>query len=142
MADNFINLKKETLLSDKGHAPSWTDFQGNVDYQQVIGKTVPQFAHEQYAPLWHSLVDNAIKSYIKNVRRLNLPTEGAYTKIVPDSAADFGKRLLNVLIDGSIEVVCPVASKHGYTKLIGVKYPKQHVYEFLKCKIITPKEEP
>lgn len=140
LADNFINLKKETLMSKKGHAPSWMDFQGNVDYQQVIGKTVPQFAHEQYAPLWHSLVDNSIKSYVKNVRRLNLPTEGAYTKIVPDSAADFCKRLLNVLEDGSIEVVCPVASKHGYTRLIGVKYPKQHVYEFLKGKVITPQE--
>ena len=140
LAEGLIESKKKTLTADVGHAPSWMDFQGSVDYQQVIGRVVPHFAHKVYAPLWHSLVDNSVKGYTKAVRRLNLPTSGAHTFVVTDSAADFGERILGVNKAGEIEVVCPVGEKHGYERVVAVKYPKQHFAEYLKGRIIPMSE--
>lgn len=140
LAEGLIESKKKVLTADVGHAPSWTDFQGNIDYQQVIGRVVPHFAHKVYAPLWHSLVDNSVKGYTKAVRRLNLPTSGAHTFVAVDSAADFGERILGVNKMGEIEVVCPVGEKHGYERVVAVKYPKQHYAEYLKGRIIPMNE--
>lgn len=140
LADKFIEAKKKNLTNDEGHAPSWMDFQGNVDYQQVIGRTVPAFAHKMYAPLWHSLVDAGVKGYMKAIRKLNLPTAGAHAFVVPDSAADFGVRILGINTDKEMEIVCPVGSKHGYNRTVAVKYPKQHFAEYGRCRIITWEE--
>ena len=140
LAEGLIESKKNTLTADVGHAPSWMDFQGSVDFQQVIGRVVPHFAHKVYSPLWHSLVDNSIKGYTKAVRRLRLPTSGAHTFVVADSASDFGERILGVNKAGEIEVVCPIGSKHGYERVVAVKYPKQHYAEYLKGRIV-PMEE-
>jgi len=140
LAEGLIESKKSVLTADVGHAPSWMDFQGSVDYQQVIGRVVPQFAHKVYAPLWHSLVDNAIKGYTKAIRRLNLPTSGAHTFVAADSASDFGERILGVNKAGEIEVVCPIGEKYGYKRVVAVKYPKQHYAEYLKGRIVTLEE--
>lgn len=140
LADKLIKAKKDTLTSDVGHAPSWMDFQGNVDYQQVIGRSVPAFAHKMYAPMWHSLVDAAVKGYTKAIRKLNLPTAGAHAFVCTDSAADFGVRILGINSDNEMEVICPIGAKHGYHRAVAVKYPKQHFAEYGRCRIITPEE--
>lgn len=147
LGSEFLQRKKEELLSEEGKAPSWTDFVSKTsekfrpDYQMIVGRIAPQFAWKHYAPLWHSLVDNAIEGFMRRVRKLNIPTAGAYTKIVPDTAADFGVKILGIDKETTeIEVVCPVASKHKIERLIGVKYPKMHFFEYMKGRVITWKE--
>lgn len=140
LGQEYIAAKEETLTADKGIAPSWIDFREGCDYQQLLGRTAPKFAHKYYAPLWHTLVDAALKGYVTACRRLNLPTKGAYAKIVIDSAADFGERILGVNNLGEIEVIAPVATKNDITKIVGVKYPKQGSFEYLKGRVISPEE--
>lgn len=141
-AADWLKQKKEALLAEMGSAPRWEDFVGSSedfrpDYQQILGRIAPQFAWKHYAPLYHSLVDNALKGYVTGIRRLNLPTAGAYTKVVPDSAADFGVRILGVKEKTEIEIVCPIGTLNEFKKLIGVKYPKMHFLEYLKGRIIS-----
>ena len=140
LGQEYIAVKEEALTTDEGTAPSWMDFQGSCDYQQLLGRIAPKFAHRYYAPLWHTLVDAALKGYVKACRRLNLPTKGAYAKIVIDSAADFGERILGINSAGEIEVVVPVAEKHGIERIVGVKYPKQGSFEYLKGRVISAEE--
>lgn len=144
-ADDLLKSKEEALLAEKGKAPSWADFVGTTadfrpDYQQLIGRIAPQFAWQRYAPLYHSLVDNSLKGYVTGIRRLNLPTAGAYTKVVPDAAADFGVKILGICENTEVEIICPVGAMNGFKKTIGVKYPKMHFVEYLKGKIISWKE--
>lgn len=144
-ADNLLKSKKEALLAEAGRAPSWAEFVGSSpdfrpDYQQLTGRIVPQFAWQRYAPLYHSLVDNSLKGYVTGIRRLNLPTAGAYAKVVPDTAADFGVKILNICENTEVEIVCPIGTMNGFKRAIGVKYPKMHFVEYLKGKIISWKE--
>lgn len=140
LGQEYIAAKEEALTADEGSAPSWMDFQGSCDYQQLLGRIAPKFAHRYYAPLWHTLVDAALKGYVKACRRLNLPTKGAYTKIVIDSAADFGRRILGVNSAGEVEIIAPVAEKHDISRVVGVKYPKQGSFEYLKGRVISTEE--
>ena len=137
LGQEYISVKEEALTKDEGMTPSWMDFQGNCDYQQLLGRIAPKFVHRYYAPLWHTLVDSALKGYVKSCRRLNLPTKGSYAKIVIDSAADFGERILGVNQQGEIEIIAPVAEKHDISRVVGVKYPKQGSFEYLKGRVIS-----
>lgn len=140
LGQEYISAKEEALTADKGIAPSWMDFQGTCDYQQLLGRIAPKFAHKYYAPLWHTLVDAALKGYVKACRRLNLPTKGSYAKIIIDSAADFGERILSINSSGEVEVIAPVAEKHNIERVVGVKYPKQGSFEYLKGRVISTEE--
>lgn len=134
---NYIKEKEELLTADEGMIPSWMDFQGSIDWQQTLSKIAPKFAHRYYAPLWHSVVDTAIKGFTSSCRKLNLPTKGAYAKIVIDSAADFGRRILGVNKACEIEVIAPVAERHKIVRILGIKYPKQGSFEYLKGRVIS-----
>lgn len=140
LGKEYIAAKEEALTADEGIVPSWMEFQGSCDYQQLLGRIAPKFVHRYYAPLWHTLVDAALKGYVTACRRLNLPTKGAYTKIVTDSAADFGERILGINSQGEVEVIAPVASKHKLNRVVGIKYPKQGSFEYLKGRVISADE--
>ena len=137
LAEEEIARRQEALMREEGAAPSWMDLQGNYDRQQFLANIAPAFARKTYAPLWHSLVDRTIKGYCTAIRRLNIPTAGGYAKIVMDSAADFGQRILNVNKQDEVEVVAPLAEYAGYQYLVGIKYPKQGIFEYLKGKVIS-----
>lgn len=140
IADEWINEKETQLTADVGRAPSWMDFQCEYDCQQMIGRVSPAFAHKRYAPLWHSLVDMTFKGYVTGISNLNIPTKGGYCKIVPDTAADFGVRILGVNQDHEIEVVSDVAEHNNVAKFVGVKYPKQGAFEYLRARVISKAE--
>jgi len=140
IADNWIAQKEEQLTSDVGRAPSWMDFQSKYDCQQMISSISPAFAHKHYAPLWHSVVDGMFKGYVTGIGNLNIPTKGSYFKIVPDTAADFGVRILGVNKNYEIEVVADVAEQNGIERFVGVKYPKQGAFEYLRARVITKAE--
>lgn len=141
LGKEYLSIREERLTNDIGKVPSWADFQSdNCDYQQLLARIAPKFAHRYYAPLWHSLVDASVKGYVKACRRLNLPTKGAYAKIVIDSAADFGRRILSVNENHEVEIVAPVAERNDIKRLVGVKYPKQGTFEYLKGHVISRKE--
>ena len=143
LSSNYLERKLKTLMAEEGSAPRYEDFVSSSDtfrpdYQEILGRVAPQFASKYYAPLWHSLVDNVMKGYVKNVRKLSFPTAGAYTKVVADCAADFGVRILGIDPETSeVEVVCPVATKYRIERLIALKYPKMHIFEYLKGKVIS-----
>lgn len=144
LAARYLSDKKNKLMTDKGVPLTWTE--KNDPYmtvQQVLGRVFPKFVREYYAPIWHTIVDKTVEGYVTRINRLNLPTYGAYTKVVSDSAADFGVKILDIVEeDGEkfVEVVAPVATSHGYDKAAGIKYPKQGIAEYLKCKVISKKE--
>ena len=140
LGERYLQSKRDILCAEEGVAPSWADFQNDrIDYQQMLSTVYPSFAHKQYAPLWHTVVDNNIKGYVTGARRLNMPTAGAYVKIVTDPAADFGVRILGIN-DNVVEVLAPVAERNDYENMVGVKYPKQGFQEYLKGHNVTRKE--
>ena len=141
LAEQYIKEKEELLTANDGKPCSWEALHNdNVNYQELLSHVYPQFAHKYYAPLWHSIVDNTVKGYVRRIRKLNMPTEGAYTKIITDTSADFGIRTLGINKEGCVEIVLPVAERNGYEFCVGIKYPKQGVAEYLKGKVISRKE--
>lgn len=140
LAEEEISRRHDALYNNEGTAPSWTDLQGNYDRQQLLSKIAPTFARECYAPLWHTLVDKTIKGYCTAIRRLNIPTAGGYAKIVMDSAADFGQRLLGMSKEGEVEIIAPLAERAGVSQLVGIKYPKQGIFEYLKGHVISKRD--
>lgn len=132
--------EKEEVLNSTGRAPSVYDFGDYTDFQLVINRVIPQMAHDYYAPLWHSSVNKTVKGITKANRRLNLPLEGATVYVAVDPAADFGQRILKVKEEGRVEVLCTLAEKNGYDKLIGIKYPKMSFNEYLDAEVVTVDE--
>ena len=136
-AKRMIESRRNTLLSQTGRAPSIMDFERS-DYMRMCENIAPEFSSQIYAPLWHSTVDNNIKGFVTAVKKLNLTTEGFYAKIVMDTAADFGHRILGPQKDGTWTVVAPNASANGIDRLVFVKYPKMHHREYMVAKVISP----
>ena len=137
LAEQEISRRNNILMREQGIAPSWMDIQGDYDRAQLLGRIAPAFARKCYTPLWHSLVDKTIKGYCTAIRRLNIPTAGGYAKIVMDSAADFGQRILGINKNDEVEVIAPLAELTDSQRLVGIKYPKQGIFEYLKGRVIT-----
>lgn len=136
---NLIRDKREDLCSEEEKPVSSLDFNEKINVTHMLGRIARSFGREHYAPLWHTMVNGAMKSMVRRLNRISLPTAGAYVKILTDCAVDFG---INVLkpVDGYLEVVCPLATRLKLSRIIGIKYPKMCIEEFLKGRVVTPEE--
>ena len=133
---------KMTLLDEENiKTPSILDMLSDTtNMSQLLVQICPAVATKWYFPLLKSVTKNVLTGLNRDARDLSIETEGLYCKIVPDPAMDFGMNLLNIEAEGQMEVLCTGAERHGYTRGIGIKYPKCHTREYGKIKIVTVEE--
>ena len=110
-------------------------FDKGQSLNQTLVRMCPVLARKFYFPLLKSVVDKMVEGLVNKVGNLNISCAGIYSKILPDPAVNFGVHILKVEDGGYLNVIHQGASKAGYTRGIGIKYPKQHYREFAKSVI-------
>lgn len=141
-----IDEKISSLTEEKEpSAPSSMDFIGlnSLNVSSVAMNCLPNYVKKYERDVYRAWADNEMKGALKNVAEIKLHVAGAYLMLTPDIATRWGTNILEVGIDEDgayIEVVSRYATKQGQDKFIAIKYPKMHTREYLKCKVISPKE--
>lgn len=137
----MVESKMTLLDEDNVKALSILDMLSDtMNMSQLLVQICPAVATKWYFPLLKSVTKNVLTGLNRDAQNLSIETEGLYCKIVPDPAMDFGMNLLNIDAEGQMEALCPGAERHGYTRGIGIKYPKCHTREYGKIKIVTVEE--
>lgn len=127
---------RTAIFGGEGHAPSSKELESPC-WNMLLSKMIPSLATKHYFPIYRQLVDKGLKGLVNKVGRLNGDVAGFYAKVISDPAMDFGINILEILDDGSMEVLAPLASRLGVLYGIAVKYPKQHYLEFGKLVFIS-----
>jgi hypothetical protein len=93
----------------------------------------PEFARKQWAPFFQDNLNKALEGFGNRLAKLQIKTDGIYLKILPDLSHFFGCDLLRYDDKtGICEVFAPQMNREGYTRGIGIKYPKMAFDEFGK----------
>lgn len=140
-----IDEKIERLITEELRAPSSMDFIGlnSLNISSVAMNCLPSYVKKFEQDIYRAWADNEIKSAKKGATEIKLHIEGAYLMLTPDIATRWGSNVLEVKEDKDgvyIEVVSNYADRYTIEKFIAIKYPKMHTREYLKCKVISPKE--
>lgn len=131
----LLSKKESVFLKEDGSIPSVKMFDKGQSLNQTLVRMCPVLARKFYFPLLKSVVDKMVEGLVNKVGNLNIPCAGIYSKILPDPAVNFGVHILKVEDGGFLNVIHQGASKAGYTRGVGIKYPKQHYREFAKSVI-------
>lgn len=128
----LMDSKLEAYTREEGSVPTVDMFDKGQSLNQTLVSIAPVVAQKFYFPLLKSTANRMVEGLTNKVGRLNAPVAGIYSKILPDPAVNFGVHLLKIEKGGFLNVIHQGAAKAGYTRGIGVKYPKQHHNEFGK----------
>ena len=105
----------------------------------ILSAISAKFVKECYQPSFRSLLNKKVEGWSNGLRRLNLPINGTYQKIVPDLGGQFGADLLVIRKD-YVEIFAPGLEREGIEEVAAIRYPSQGNEEYTICRVVTRKE--
>ena len=109
----------------------------NINVGQVLQNIDPTFVADIYRPMFKTAINTVLKGILSMLKKVNIPMKGWYNKLTTDPAADFGTKILGINNDGFVECLCSMAEKAGVNNFFAVKYPKMHIFEMIKIRLVT-----
>ena len=135
-AEKEVDRVYSFIMEDDGRAPSFVEaFEGRdkANYGQLFAGVAPGFARKVWAPMFRTIVNNAMEGLDTKISNSNVPIDGTQGFLVVDPAIDFGFESLKFNA-GVAEVFCrDIESKEGILN----RYPAANLFAFTRVIGVT-----
>lgn len=125
-----------SIMEEDGRAPSYIesfDEKDKANYGQLFASVAPGFARKVWAPMFRTIVNNAMEGLDTKISNSNVPIDGTQGFLVVDPAIDFGFESLK-FDAGIAEVFCrDIEGKEGILN----RYPAANLFAFTRVVGVT-----
>lgn len=141
---NKINNSFDSMNKEVKHIAAEELESVKIDTATLLAQIAPSYVLNNDRNLYKSFIKNLVQGSAKDINEVDVQFAGNYAAVVPDVAAIYGGRFLNICKDTEgttyIEVLSRHAEQNNVKELVMVKYPKNHLQENAYCRVVSVKE--